>query len=304
MRRSRQKPPLPVRGGVSPQSVFLPAGPWPTLLAFLCERFAQVDAAQWRRRMEEGDVVDSQGQALSPAHPYLSGVRIYYYRSVADEIRIPFEEVILYRDDHLLVVDKPHFLPVQPAGPFVQETLVARLRRRLGIDDLEPLHRLDRDTAGLVLLSVNPASRDAFHALFRERRMRKIYQAIAPVGPERAYPLEYASRIERDSGFRHGEQLGAANAFTRIEQLETLGPWALYRLEPLTGRTHQLRVHMAALGIPIRHDPLYPVDEKRSPEDFSRPLQLLASELVFADPHTGESRHFSSGFRLSLPQAD
>lgn len=302
MRRSRKSPPLPVRDGVSPQSVFLPQGHWPTVLAFLCDRFPAVGSEVWMRRLAAGDVVDGQGKPLQPEQPFLPGTRIYYYRAVTDEVRIPCDEIVLYQDDHLLVADKPHFLPTQPAGPFVQETLVARLRRRLGIDELEPLHRLDRDTAGLVLLSVNPASRDAYHALFRERRVQKIYQAIAPAAAGLAFPLDYSSRIVRDSaGYRHREEPGPPNSATRIDLAESQGDWARYHLQPHTGRTHQLRVHMAALGLPIRHDPLYPVDEHRPPQDFSRPLQLLASELRLDDPFTGECRCFQTGFSLILP---
>lgn len=301
MRRTRKSSPLPVRDGVSPQSVLLPQGPWPTVLAFLCERFPAVGLTQWHQRMAAGDVVDGQGRPLVPDQPCVPGIRIYYYRSVENEPKIPFDEIVLYRDDHLLVVDKPHFLPTQPAGPFVQETLVARLRRRLGCDQLEPLHRLDRDTAGLVLLSLNPASRDAHHALFRERRVQKVYQAIAPAGAGRVFPLDYHSRIVREGvGYRHREEPGPPNSVTHIDRLETVGEWARYRLLPFTGRTHQLRVHMAALGLPIRHDPLYPVDEHRPPDDFSRPLQLLASELRFDDPLTGQSRHFRTTLSLDL----
>lgn len=273
--------------------------------AFLCERFTAVGPGQWQQRMAAGEVVDSQGTPLLPQQPYLPGSRVFYYRSVEDEIQIPFEEVIIHQDDHVLVVDKPHFLPTQPAGPFVAETLVTRLRRRLGIDHLEPLHRLDRDTAGLVLLSVNPASRDAYHRLFRERQIRKVYQAVAPLGPGRAYPLDYASRLERDeAGYRHCEVAGSPNAHTLIDRLAEQGPWALYRLEPLTGKTHQLRVQMAALGIPIRHDPLYPLDLHRPPDQFDEPLQLLASELLFEDPSTGQSCHFQSTRQLVLPGTD
>lgn len=299
--RHRKTPPLPVREGVSPQSVFLPAGPWPTLLAFLCQRFPAVGVERWQQRMAAGEVMDSHGHPLSSQQPYQPGTRIYYYRSVDAEPHIPFEEVILHQDEHLLVVDKPHFLPVQPAGPFVRETLVTRLRRRLGMDHLEPLHRLDRDTAGLMLLSTQPASRDAYCALFRQQQVQKTYHAIAPRGPARTYPLEYASRIERASGYRHHEQPGDANARTRIDQQAIAGDWALYRLQPHTGKTHQLRIHMAALGIPIRHDPLYPQDQHRPPDVFDYPLQLLASELHFVDPISGEQRHYCSGLRLVLP---
>lgn len=303
--RSRLPAPLPVKGGISPQSVFLPPGPWPTVWAFLCERFAAVSPSDWHQRMTAGEVVDRQGRPLSPQHAYLPGSRVFYYRSVEAETRIPFEEIIIYQDEHLLVVDKPHFLPTQPAGPFVAETLVTRLRRRLGIDHLEPLHRLDRDTAGLVLLSVDPATRDAYHGLFRERQIRKIYQAVAPLGIERDYPLDYASRLERDEvGYRHREVEGAPNAHTLIDRVAEQGEWALYRLEPLTGKTHQLRVQMAALGIPIRHDPLYPQDLHRPPNQFDHPLQLLASELYFDDPVSGRPCHFHTTRQLIMPGVD
>lgn len=305
MRRSRKSSPLPVRNGVSPHSVLLPAGPWPTVLAFLCERFPQVAAQTWQQRMAVGDVVDARGNALTPAQPYQPGQRIHYYRQVDAEIVVPLQETILFEDDHLLVVDKPHFLPTQPSGPFLQETLVARLRRRLGNDDLEPVHRLDRETAGLVLVSKQRDSRGRYQALFRDQQISKTYEAIAPFRPDLVFPLIRSSRIEVDEAFfRRCEVAGPANAETRIELLEQQGAWARYRLQPSTGRTHQLRVHMAALGIPIRQDPLYPQDQQRALDDFSTPLQLLAWELSFRDPVSGAERRFRTGMRLPWPDGD
>ena len=303
MRRSRKTTPLPVRDGVSPQKVFLPAGPWPTLLAFLCERFPAVDKVQWRQRMAAGEVVDGQGRPVEAEQAFRPNTHLYYYRTVQTEPAIPFVETLIYQDEHLLVVDKPHFLPTQPAGPFVQETLVARLRRRLGIDSLEPLHRLDRDTAGLVLFSVNPVTRNPCHALFREQRIQKIYRAIAPLNQQLEFPLLHRSRIERDTAFhRRREVAGPTNAETRIQLLQRGDALGLYVLQPLTGKTHQLRVHMAALGMPILNDPLYPQDQHRPVDDFSQPLQLLASELAFVHPLTGEACQFFTSQGL-LPLA-
>lgn len=302
MRRSRKSSPLPVCNGISPQSVLLPVGPWPTVLAFLCERFPRVSDWQWQQRMAAGEVVDEQGKPLPPLRAYQPGQRIHYYRHVPDERPVPFQETILFEDEHLVVVDKPHFLPTQPSGPFLQETLVTRLRRRLGNDALEPIHRLDRETAGLVLLSKRPDSRGCYQALFRDQQISKTYEAIAPFRSDLVFPLIRRSRIDVDDVFfRRREVPGPANAETRIELLEQQGAWARYRLQPSTGRTHQLRVHMAALGIPIRQDPLYPQDQQRALDDFSAPLQLLASELTFCDPLTGDTRHFKTGLRLNWP---
>lgn len=302
MRRSRKSSPLPVRNGVSPQSVWLPAGPWPTVLAFLCERFPQVSTQQWQQRMAVGDVVDARGEALTPTQPYQPGQRIHYYRQVDAEIMVPFQETILFEDDHLLVVDKPHFLLTQPSGAFLQETLVTRLRCRLDNDALEPIHRLDRETAGLVLLSKRRDSRGRYQALFRDQQISKTYEAIAPFRPDLVFPLIRSSRIEVDEQFfRRCEVPGPPNAETRIELLEQQGHWARYRLQPRTGKTHQLRVHLAALGIPIRHDPLYPQDRQRAPDDFSAPLQLLACALDFVDPLSGSERRFRSQLTLQWP---
>ncbi len=196
---------------------------------------------------------DAQGRALAADHPWQVGLEIHYFREVVDEPVIPFQEAILHVDAHLLVADKPHFLPVTPAGGYVQQTLLARLVARTGNPDLVPLHRLDRLTAGLVLFSMRPGTRDAYQRLFRERRIVKTYEAMAPALPGQAFPLERHSRlVPGEPFFRMAEVPGEPNARTRIEVIDGEGPWWRYRLHPETGRKHQLRVHMAALGAPIR----------------------------------------------------
>ena len=214
-------------------------------------------------------------------------------------------ETILYADAHLVVADKPHFLPVVPAGRFVRETLLARMVRRLGNADLVPLHRIDRDTAGLVLFSADPATRTAYHDLFRLRRIDKGYEALAPALPalERESVLVRRSRLlPGEPFFRMREataaEAGADNSETRIEVMEKGGPVWRYALSPVTGRKHQLRVHMAALGAPILNDPMYPALLERADDDHSRPLQLLAKSLAFVDPLSGTKRRFESGRRL------
>jgi len=206
---------------------------------------------------------------------------------------------VLYLDADLLVADKPHFLPVAPAGAYVHETLLGRLIRRTGNQALVPLHRIDRETAGLVLFSTNPDSRARYQALFRERAIRKSYEAIAPAMPDVEFPCVRRSRIVAgEPFFRMQEIEGPTNSETRIDVIARgEGGW-LYALAPVTGRKHQLRVHMAALGAPIANDGTYPVPRARAAGDYSRPLQLLARQLDFIDPLSGAPRSFSSRFRL------
>ena len=221
---------------------------------------------------------------------------MHYYREVSDEQPIPGRETVLHQDEHLLVVDKPHFLPVMPGGRFVEQTLLRRLLAQSGNADLVPLHRSDRLTAGLVLFSVNRRTRAVYQALFRERRIGKRYLAMAPALPARSFPLLRQSRMVRgDPFFRMQEVAGVANSETRVEVLARgTGDWC-YALQPATGRKHQLRVHMAALGAPVRNDPWYPVLREREADDQARPLRLLAQRLAFADPLSGEWRQFDSG---------
>jgi tRNA pseudouridine32 synthase / 23S rRNA pseudouridine746 synthase len=293
------RPPPPARDGVGPSSIWLPAGAWRTVLEFLQQRFDGVEASIWIGRMEKGEVVDEYGERLAPDCAYRSGVRLYYYRELEAETRIPFEESVLYQDDHLLVADKPHFLPVVPAGRFLQETLLVRLKKRLRLDFLVPIHRIDRETAGLVLFSVEPDSRAAYHALFQNRVVTKTYEALAPIPGGTAFPTTCRSRLEPgEPFFRMQEMDGEPNTETRIELIETRGDIGRYRLAPTTGRKHQLRVHMAALGIPIINDPLYPLLLPDKGDDYSRPLQLLAKVIAFTDPLSGQARQFETARML------
>lgn len=293
--------PLPTRDGISPSAVFLPAGEWPTVLAFLTQRFPDVGQARWLARMAGGNVVDADGTLLDASSFYRAGIRIFYYRELESERPIPFREEIIYEDDHILVVDKPHFLPTAPVGQYLKETLIARLKVRLGLDHLVPLHRLDRETAGLLIISKNIRTRDAYHALFRENRIQKTYEAVAVFNAGLDYPVTRSSRIDRAEKFyRRQEVPGEPNATTVIDLIEQHDGLARYRLQPVTGKTHQLRVHMAALGMPLLNDVLYPEESERTDDDYSHPLQLLAKTLVFVDPVSGVDRHFESHQVLML----
>ncbi len=290
----------PMYPHVAASRLQLPPGAWGCLLDGLCARFPRISRAQWLDRFGRGRVQDAQGRALDPAQPWQVGLEIRYFREVAHEPIVPFAERIVHHDAHLLVADKPHFLPVVPAGGHVQQTLLARLIAATGNPDLVPLHRLDRLTAGLVLFSTRPGSRDAYQRLFRERRIEKTYEALAPALPATAFPLRYCSRLERGTPFhRMAEVEGAPNSETQVEVIEGTGPVWRYRLRPVTGRKHQLRVHMAALGAPLQGDDLYPTLAPRDAGDYSQPLQLLARTLSFSDPLSGETRYFCSGLALT-----
>ena len=202
-------------------TVHLPSGAWTTVVDALCDRFVAIDRAQWLDRIARGRVLDEHGIAITPQTPYRAGLRIHYYREVADEAPIPLIEAVLHVDEHLVVADKPHFLPVTPAGGFVEQTLLRRLIRRLDNPELVPLHRIDRATAGLVLFSACRSSRAAYQALFRERRIDKRYEALAPGLPALAFPLQRRSRIVAgEPFFRMRESDGTANSETRIEPIE------------------------------------------------------------------------------------
>ena len=285
--------------GLPASTLQLPPGPWPTVLDALCARFPAVSRAQWLDRMARGRVVDADGHAVTAATPYRVGREVHYWREVDDEPPIPFEELVLHVDAHLLVADKPHFLPVAPAGAHVHETLLGRLIRRTGNTGLVPLHRIDRETAGLVLFSTNPATRAAYQALFRERRIDKAYEALAPALPDVGFPATRRSRlVPGEPFFRMREIDGPANSETRIDVVARGERTWRYALVPVTGRKHQLRVHLAAMGAPIVGDPLYPVVRHRAAGDHSAPMQLLAKTLAFVDPLDGMARCFASTFRL------
>ncbi len=276
----------------------LAPGPWRTWREALFARYSSLPAAIWDERFAKGHVIDANGSPLAADAPFRAGTRVYYLRDFA-EPPIPVVESILHVDAHLVVVDKPHFLAVVPAGRYRRETLLARLIARLGNPDLSPLHRLDRGTAGLVLFSANRATRDAYQSLFRDRRIEKIYEALAPPLPEVEFPLMRESRIERHpDGFRMREMTGVPNARTEIDLLARDTPWWRYVLRPQTGRMHQLRVHMAALGAPIANDPWYPEAATKHADDLIRPLKLLARALAFVDPLDGRERRFDTQLAL------
>lgn len=291
--------PLPIREGLSPSYVWLPHGPWSTVLAFLVERFPDVSLETWLARMGKEEVVDESGAPIYPSSAYRKGSCIYYYRELEEEAPVPFAERILYCDDHILVADKPHFLPVIPSGRFVRETLLVRLKKQTGLIDLTPIHRIDRETAGIVVFSHCINTRGQYQSLFQKREVSKVYEAVAPTLRHLKFPVVRRSRmVEGLHFFNMCEVDGEPNSETLIDVLETGEHFSLYRLQPVTGKKHQLRVHLAALGAPILNDGFYPNVLPCKGNDYAKPLQLLARSIAFTDPLTGTERYFRSGHSL------
>lgn len=316
------KSPLPVRDGVNATRLRLPAeGPWETALDYMLHRWGHIDPEGILARFDGGEIVGMDGSPLHRETPLEEHTFIWYYRTLPPEERLPVEISVLHRDEHVLVADKPHFLPTTPGGTYIQESALVRLRNALDLPDLIPMHRLDRMTAGVLLFSVNPATRGKYQVLFERRAVQKEYEcvsALAPAGSgagehdagwaaERfAAPVVVRNRMEKRRDYLLASVAdGEPNAETRVS-LERVGgppeaPRALFRLEPHTGKTHQLRVHMAGLGAGIMHDPFYPVLLDKAPDDYTRPLQLLARGIRFRDPVSGREAEFRS--RLTLQES-
>ena len=327
-------PPLPVRNGVGPTRLRVPNDVATTIVEYLHQRFPHLSHETVAARINDGEIVAGDGTPIEHHTPASAHEFIWYYRSVPDEQPIPFDINVLHHDEHLVVADKPHFLPTTPGGQFLQETALVRLRNQLNLPDLVPLHRLDRGTAGLLLFSPNPATRGAYQQLFEHRKVTRRYQAVvhipAPAKPylER-FPLTFRNRIVKvkgiitaeveayavkDSGRIETPRVGkrrrshapttGPNAVTNITLLSHRatddGTLAHVALQPRTGRTHQLRIHLAALGHAILHDRFYPDLLEHAPDDYSEPLQLLADTLSFTDPLTQEPQLFTSQQVLSF----
>ena len=295
--------PLPVRNGVAPSYLWLTETRAGGMLRFLAERFPDVSVESWAARLQRGEVVDAQGKPLQADSHVRQGMRIWYYRELDElETPIPFKERILFQDAHLLIVDKPHFLPMIPTGRFLHETLLVRLKAQLELPHLVPIHRLDRETAGVVIFSHNPDTRGTYQSMFQKRVVKKVYEALAGPIEGRAFPFTYRSRMQDAAQFFVSEEVpGEPNSETVVEMIERRGDVVRYRLHPHTGRKHQLRLHLSSLGAPILNDAFYPVALPCKGDDFSAPLQLLARAISFEDPLTGETRRFESERLLDWP---
>ena len=313
--------------GVSASKVGVPANTQLTAIDFLCARFPAIQREVWQQRFDAGNVLNAMGQSITASHSVFGESHLLYFRHVADEPVLPFKAQVIFQDNYLVVADKPHFMPVTPGGQYVQQSLLVQLKQQLNLPELSPIHRIDRETAGLVVFSVRAQDRDAYQALFRLRQVEKTYEAIAGA-PESSpskleFPLTHKSRMVEDAQFFRMRELGAdeiqdgepLNSETWIDCVErmdvidstmqkmTASPPSLarYVLKPITGQRHQLRVHMNALGLPLVGDQFYPSVKRPAlnKEDFKQPLQLLAKTIAFSDPLTGGTREFTSKLKLN-----
>jgi tRNA pseudouridine32 synthase / 23S rRNA pseudouridine746 synthase len=285
----RRIAPLPPRDGLGPARVSLRGG---AVLVELADRFGEAAAA----KVLAGEVVCADGAVVTAATVMPPGAHVYLYRDLPDEVPVPFDMPVLYRDDDIVVVDKPHFLATMPRGGHVAQTALVRLRRELDLPELSPAHRLDRLTAGVLLFTARREIRGAYQTLFARGDVRKTYLARATVDPAIELPTVVRSRIIKRRGHLQAvEAPSEPNAETVVELVSDDG---LYRLTPRTGRTHQLRVHMASLGLPIIGDPLYPTVIDVAHDDFTQPLRLLAHSIEFDDPISGRLRRFVSERRI------
>ncbi|HKJ12333.1 MAG TPA: pseudouridine synthase [Ornithinimicrobium sp.] len=276
-----------------------PGGPWATVVEFLRERTG-TPAESVHGRVEAGEVVLGDGTVVDEQTGYRGGEVVFLYRDVQPEVEVPFELDILHQDDDIVVVDKPHFLATMPRGAHVSQTVVTRLRQQHDLPRVVPAHRLDRLTAGVMLLVIRPELRGAYQQLFAERLVHKTYLALAPRLASWDGSVTVSNRLVKQRGQLQARVVpGEPNARTFIERLDCDAEVCTYRLTPYTGRTHQLRVHCAGLGMPILGDPLYPQVRGLAVGDFSEPLQLLSQRLEFKDPVTGEHRVFTTERSLS-----
>jgi tRNA pseudouridine32 synthase/23S rRNA pseudouridine746 synthase len=298
--------PLPPRHGLGAAWLRTPdrglprPEPWPTMGSWLRHRLPErVDV---RGLLSEQRFVYDDGRAVADSDDYAPHTFVWFHRDLPDEVTVPGEIRIVHRDDRLVVVDKPAFLSTIPRGQHVRQSVVVRLRDELGLPEISPLHRLDRVTSGLLMLATQRPWRGAYQSMFQDGRVRKTYRALAPVRPDLELPVVVRNHLAKSRGSWQAEVVADApvNAETTIELESRHGDVGVYRLTPHTGRTHQLRLHLHGLGIPIVDDPLYPVVQDIAIGDFSRPLQLLADELAFTDPVDGTARTFRSGRTLPL----
>lgn len=293
----------PMRDGVTASKVYLPkrADLPKNLFSYLCEHFPHISVNEWQQRFQDQLIIDMQGQALTVDQPYLENTHLYYYRFLPHEIHVPFQEKILFENEDLIVVDKPHFLTISPSGQYLQETLLVRLKKTTNNPDLTPIHRLDRETAGVVLFSKRSQTRGLYQQMFAERQVNKTYQAIAQFNPNLKFPCAVDLRMEKGEPFYTMKVVeGKSNSYTEIDLIEHNQIWAKYLLKPTTGKQHQLRVHLNWLNIPIKNDPFYPQVLHKDAADFSQPLQLLAKKIEFLDPITQAEYCFCSDYELTL----
>lgn len=306
--------PLPQIEGLDAARLVTPAGvrgetlPWATMEQWLRSRLpSHVPVASM---VEQGAFVYEDGAPVRASDPFRARTHVWFHREVAPETQVPGRIHIIHRDARVVVVDKPPFLATMPRGSHVRQTALVRLRHELDLPDLSPMHRLDRATSGLLAFTTERRWRGPYQQLFDRREVSRTYWALAPLAPDLTFPLAVRNHLEKRVGGLQTRVVSgrAPNAETLVEFEGEVGGvgvgkagaagdgggMGVYRLTPRTGRTHQLRAHLNALGIPIVGDALYPEILDVAADDFSTPLQLLAGRMSFVDPVDGQRRTFRS----------
>jgi tRNA pseudouridine32 synthase/23S rRNA pseudouridine746 synthase len=282
----------------TPSTVTMPDAerPYPSILEFLTRRFPRIGSSCWQQRISEGKVLNSDNSPITTDTQYLPHKSLFYFREVEQERLIPFAEKILFQNDDLLVACKPHFLPVIPGGGYVNECLLNRLRKGTGNNDLVPLHRIDRETAGIVMFSANIKTRGLYSRLFADGMIDKSYQALAEYShdAEKSGWTVENRIVKGEPWFRMRTIPGAPNARSKIRLKDVNGTIARFDLFPITGKTHQLRIHMSGLGFRILNDRYYPDLQPEQADDFEKPLRLVAKRVRFRDPVSGNNMEYCS----------
>lgn len=294
----------PMRNGVSASRILLPQSKaYCSIFEFLCAQFQHISPQEWQQRFSDQLILDQNLNYIDINTPYQANQSIFYYRFLAHEVHVPHQHHIIFENNDIIVVDKPHFLTTSPSGRYLQETLLVRLKHQTQNEDLSPIHRLDRETAGLIMFSKRPESRAIYQQLFANRQITKYYHAIADYNPALIMPQTVICHLKKSQPFYTMciDHHLAANSETEIDILKHTEKYAKYLLKPKTGKQHQLRVHLNHLGIPIHHDSFYPCIAHKREDDFSKPLQLLAYMLAFIDPMTRQKMQFFSHQELTLP---
>lgn len=308
---------LPLIEGVCASKVYLPAKktlktPYQTVFEYLRDKFSHIEPSVWYKRFDNGQIYGKKSLRYVPigindSYDEYQNTTVYYYKEVENEPIVPFDYQILFENERFLAVDKPHFLTISPAGRYVKQTLLSRLKQDTKNSQLSPIHRLDKDTAGVVLFSKQAGYRKHYQGLFldnhQSRKIKKIYHAIAPINENIDFPTIIELNLERgDPFYTMAVKDGKPNTKTHIRIIETnhTTGMAKYELMPETGKLHQLRVHLAYLNIPIKNDPFYPILNHKKCDDFTSPLQLLAKSLSFVDPIDGNEYCFQSLKNLEL----
>ncbi|GAA4356089.1 pseudouridine synthase [Kangiella marina] len=278
-----------------------------TVIDFLVSHFPHISKQTWLQRAANGKLFWKDGASIAIDTQYQANRLVGYYREVVAEPKIPFEETIIESNSHFIIAHKPPFLPVMPGGVFVNECLQERLIKRTGIKALQAVHRLDRDTSGLVLLSTNPDTRHQYHQLFADRTISKRYQAVSNLKSSESIVgktwqvKNYLRRSVPQFLFENCEDSNEGQyAESHIQCIEQSAKKALFTLSPLTGRTHQLRLHMMSIGFSIENDRFYPTLQPKQPDNYQQPMQLHAKSLAFTDPISGKALEFHSPFSLRL----